>query len=205
MQAYMKSELPFLGVQSSPRKRVQRRVFAEHFPGTATQWRRDVRDLFDTAEHRELWYAATDLATAAKARDFRVASSLSLMDHLIKGSAWWDVVDAVASHGVGDLLSRYPDQIAPKMLSWSTSSHLWRRRTSIICQLRFKASTDLELLQQCIAPNIADKDFFIRKAIGWALREYAKTDPDTVRRYVRDHEVELSGLSRREALKNIHG
>ena len=155
------------------------------------------------AEHREFWYAAVDLAVAAKARKFRTASDLALMDHLITGSSWWDVVDAVAAHGVGDLLRRYPRQLAPKMLAWSTSRQLWRRRTSIICQLRFKADTDRELLYRCIAPNRSDKDFFIRKAIGWALREYAKTDPVEVRRYVREFEDELSGLSRREALKNI--
>jgi 3-methyladenine DNA glycosylase AlkD len=80
---------------------------------------------------------------------------------------------------------------------------MWRRRTSIIAQNRFKAETDLALLEKCIAPSIGSKEFFLRKAIGWALREYAWTDPDWVVRYVSKHEDRLSGLSKREALKNV--
>ena len=89
------------------------------------------------------------------------------------------------------------------MRRWSTDANMWKRRVSIICQLRFKGDTDLELLYRNIEPNLADREFFIRKAIGWALRQYAWTDPKEVARYVRGHEAQLSGLSRREALKNI--
>ena len=89
------------------------------------------------------------------------------------------------------------------MLRWSTDGNLWKRRSSIICQVSFKRGTDLELLYACIEPNLAGGDFFIRKAIGWALRQYAWSDPDEVRRYVSTNEARLSGLSRREALKNI--
>jgi len=89
------------------------------------------------------------------------------------------------------------------MRAWSRDPNLWKRRVSIICQISFKRDTDLELLYASIKPNLADRDFFIRKAIGWALRAYAWTDPKEVARYVREHEAELSGLSRREALKNI--
>ena len=80
---------------------------------------------------------------------------------------------------------------------------MWKRRSSILCQVGLKGETDPDLLYDCIAPNFVDKEFFIRKAIGWALREYAWTDPKEVRRYVREHEAELSPLSRREALKNL--
>ena len=89
------------------------------------------------------------------------------------------------------------------MRAWSTDSNLWKRRISIICQLSLKGDTDLELLYANIEPNLSDREFFIRKAIGWALRQYAWTDPKEVARYVAAHESELSGLSRREALKNI--
>lgn len=89
------------------------------------------------------------------------------------------------------------------MRDWSTDANLWKRRVSIICQLSFKRDTDLKLLYANIEPNLPDRDFFIRKAIGWALRQYAWTDPKEVARYVREHEAQLSGLSRREALKNI--
>jgi 3-methyladenine DNA glycosylase AlkD len=90
-----------------------------------------------------------------------------------------------------------------RMLSWSRSRDLWKRRTAILCQLGFKAHTDLELLYACIEPSLESQQFFLRKAIGWALRQYAWTDPVEIRRYVAAHRNRLSNLSRREALKNI--
>jgi 3-methyladenine DNA glycosylase AlkD len=89
------------------------------------------------------------------------------------------------------------------MRAWSKDKTLWKRRVSIICQISFKRDTDLKLLYSNIEPNLADRDFFIRKAIGWALRAYAWTDPKEVARYAREHKAQLSGLSRREALKNL--
>jgi 3-methyladenine DNA glycosylase AlkD len=89
------------------------------------------------------------------------------------------------------------------MRAWSTDPFLWKRRISIICQLSFKKDTDLDLLYANIEPNLSDREFFIRKAIGWALRQYAWTDPKEVVRYVATHESQLSSLSRREALKNV--
>jgi len=127
---------------------------------------------------------------------------MPVLEEMIVTGAWWDYVDEIAPV-VGDLLRRYPKQIRPLMRRWSTDPNLWKRRVSIICQLAFKRDTDLDLLYANIEPNLAHRDFFIRKAIGWSLRQYAWTDPDEVARYVRAHEAQLSGLSRREALKNI--
>ena len=89
------------------------------------------------------------------------------------------------------------------MLAWSRDRDMWKRRTSIICQLRFKADTDLELLTACIEPSLDSKEFFLRKAIGWALRQYAWVDPDWVVAVRFCHASQLSPLSRREALKNV--
>jgi len=89
------------------------------------------------------------------------------------------------------------------MLSWSKSNNLWKRRTAILCQLRFKAETDLGLLYACIEPSVGSQEFFLRKAIGWALRQYAWTDGAEIKRYVELNSARLSGLSCREALKNI--
>jgi 3-methyladenine DNA glycosylase AlkD len=91
------------------------------------------------------------------------------------------------------------------MLAWSRSSDLWKRRTSIICQMFFREQTDLSLLFQCIEPSLASKEFFLRKAIGWALRQLAKHDANAVLRYVDEHRAELSPLSQREALKHLSG
>jgi 3-methyladenine DNA glycosylase AlkD len=112
-------------------------------------------------------------------------------------------VDALASHRVGSLVERYPQEIKPLMLKWSRSENFWKRRTSIICQLGFGHETDLELLYACIEPSLGSKEFFLQKAIGWALRQYAWKDPKEVKRYVTQNQDRLAPLSRREALKNL--
>jgi 3-methyladenine DNA glycosylase AlkD len=127
-----------------------------------------------------------------------------MYEEMIVSGAWWDYVDGIASHRVGLLLRRHPEPMRTIMLEWSRSDDLWKRRTSIICQLTFKAETDLGLLYACIEPSLSSREFFLRKAIGWALRQYARTDPAEVVRYVSAHEGRLSPLSKREALKNIH-
>jgi len=121
---------------------------------------------------------------------------------MIVTGAWWDYVDEVAHH-VGYLLRAHPEKIGPAMRKWSADKDMWKRRVSIICQISFKKDTDLDLLYANIEPNLADRTFFIRKAIGWALRSYAWTNPEEVARYVAANEARLSGLSKREALKNI--
>jgi len=123
---------------------------------------------------------------------------------MVVTGAWWDYVDDIAIHRVGDVLRREPAAMRPHMLEWSRSPDTWKRRSAIICQVSFKRDTDLDLLYACIAPNLDDREFFIRKAIGWALRSYAWIDPNEVVRYVSEHEHRLSPLSRREALKNTH-
>jgi len=127
---------------------------------------------------------------------------MPMLEELVVTGAWWDFVDETAGV-VGDVLRADPRRTKPLMRRWSTDPSMWKRRVSIICQLGFKKDTDLELLYGNIEPNLADREFFIRKAIGWALRQYAWTDPSEVARYVRANESRLSVLSRREALKNI--
>jgi 3-methyladenine DNA glycosylase AlkD len=128
---------------------------------------------------------------------------MPMYEEIITKGAWWDYVDEVAVRRVGPMLLAHGDHIRPLMRQWSTSDDLWKRRTSIICQVVAHGQTDLELLYACIEPNLADRDFFIRKAIGWSLRAYAWTDPDEIAAYVDRNHDRLSGLSRREALKNI--
>jgi 3-methyladenine DNA glycosylase AlkD len=122
---------------------------------------------------------------------------------LIVDGAWWDLVDGLATHEVGDLLRLYPDTMRPTLLGWSRGQDPWLRRTAIICQVGFKHTTDQDLLYACIEPNLAERGFFLRKAIGWALREYAKAEPAAVARYVAEHDTKLSGLSKRQPLKHM--
>ena len=201
MQAYMKSAMPYLGVSLPELRKVCRAVFAAHPLASFDAWRDTVLALWRDARYREERYAAIVLTGDRRYRDYQTLDALPLYEQMIVSGAWWDYVDDLASHRVGGLLALYPEAMRVEMLAWSRDANLWKRRTAILSQLSFKIATDEELLFACIAPNAGDRDFFIRKAIGWALREYSKTAPDVVRRYVREHETELSTLSRREALK----
>lgn len=126
-----------------------------------------------------------------------------MLEDMIVSGAWWDHVDALAQV-VGELLRAHPKEIRPVM---RCVEHRYQSveapRLDRPARSTFRRDTDLRLLYANIEPNLADRDLFIRKAIGWVLRAFAWTDPKEVARYVRTHEAELSGLSRREALKNI--
>jgi 3-methyladenine DNA glycosylase AlkD len=205
MQAYMKSEMPYLGVNSVPLRDALRQVIPEHPIAAFDDWRDTILALWDTARFREERYAALGLIGDRRYRSFRTLDALPLYARLIVNGAWWDLVDGLATHEVGDLLMRYPQPMRQSMLDWSRHADPWLRRTSIICQVGFRAATDQELLYACIEPNLSERGFFLRKAIGWALREYAKAAPEAVRQYVAENESRLSGLSRREALKHLSG
>ena len=203
-QRYMKSELPYYGVTMPRTVAIGKECFRAHPIEDYEDWRDTVLALFQEAERRELWYVAEQLAEWPAYRAYaQRLESLDLYEVLITGGAWWDIVDGVAAHLVGGLFETDAAWTAARMREWSTDEHLWKRRTSIICQLRRRADVDLALLYDCIEPNLGDRDFFIRKAIGWALREVSKTQPDEVIRYVHEHRDALSGLSKREALKGV--
>ena len=202
MQAYMKSEMPYLGVSAVPLRRVCRDLFNGLAWDDAEAWQADVLAIWRRAEFREERHAAIELTGLRVARPFHDLSTLPMYEEMIVTGAWWDLVDTLAGHNLGDLLRAEPRRMKPLMRRWARDPDLWKRRAAILCQLGLKADTDLELLYDCIEPNLASREFFIRKAIGWALRQYAWTDPQEVRRYVREHRERLSPLSVREALKN---
>lgn len=202
MQAYMKSALPYYGVPMPEVRRRVKRVLAEHRIDDAAGWDATIRELFDDASHREERYAALTLAAHRFYRGFATAvDALDLYEHLIRTGAWWDLVDET-SHRVGDVLVTHRATVTPIMLAWSRSDDFWIRRSSIICQLGHKSDTDLDLLSAVIEANLDERDFFIRKAIGWALREVARLDAEWVHAFVVDH-PSLSPLSVREATKHI--
>ena len=200
MQAYMKSSMPYLGVQVPNVRRLTRAAALRYPPADLEGLRQSAAALWREAEFREERYAATEL-TGLRMATGRL-ELLGLWREMIVTGAWWDHVDAVA-HRIGDLLVAHRDQITPLLRDWSRDPDRWLRRSSIICQLSLKSRTDVLLLQEVITVNAADPEFFVRKAIGWALRDYARTDPDWVRALVTDHADVLSPLSRREALKHL--
>lgn len=200
MQAYMKSTMPFLGVPVPVVRELTRAAAAGHHFADAARLADAVRELWDEAGYREERYAATALCDTRSARAVRSAALLPLYRDLIVDGAWWDHVDELA-HRVGELLALFPAEVRPEILRWARVEDRWLRRVSIICQLGAKQATDVELLAAAVEANTAERDFFVRKGVGWALRDYARTDPDWVRRFVADHE--LSALSRREALRHL--
>lgn len=203
MQAYMKSALPFRGVPSPLQRQLYRALFGGHPPADRDVWQATVLALWREAAFREERYAAIALTGWPGAAGWQEPAALPLYDELIVTGAWWDFVDDIATHRIGPLLRRHPGQLRPVILRWSSDQDRWRRRTAVICQVGLRQETDVALLTACIRASIADRDFFLRKAIGWALRSYAKTDPDWVRQFVAAHADELSPLSRREALKHL--
>ena len=203
MQAYMKSSMPYLGVSSPVLRRSYDLLFREIDLNTPEIWRAMVAELWRGAKYREERYAAIALTGIKRAAEFQTPAAMPLYEEMIVTGAWWDYVDEIAANRVGPILRGYPAPMKKKMLTWSKSENMWKRRTSILCQLRFKQATDLDLLYACIEPSLDSTEFFLRKAIGWALRQYAWTDPREIRRYVREQKGRLSGLSQREALKNI--
>lgn len=203
MQAYMKSEMPFHGVPSPLMRAICKRVFAEHEISRAGMWMNDVLSLWRGARFREERYAAIELTSERRARPFHTMDALPIFEEMIVDGAWWDFVDAIATHHLSAMLVNEPAKMRRVMLAWSRDEDMWKRRSSILCQLPLKAKTDLEMLYACIEPSIGRSEFFLRKAIGWALREYAKTDAREVVSYVEANRARLSPLSVREALKNV--
>ncbi len=178
-------------------------MFQAHPLASPDEWQRVALTLWREAAFREERYAAialTDLRTYAS---HRTMASVPMFEEMIVTGAWWDLVDPIATHQLGDVLRTDPSRLSKLMRRWSRDDDMWKRRAAILCQIRFKRDTDLTLLYDCIEPNLADTQFFIRKAIGWALRQYAWSDPREVKRYVTANRERLSGLSVREALKNI--
>ncbi|MCC6573427.1 MAG: DNA alkylation repair protein [Planctomycetes bacterium] len=203
MQAYMKSAMPYHGLASTPCGEICKRVFADYPFTDAACWRKDVLAIWRGATHREERYGAIALTGHRKAKPFQNLDALPMYEEMVVSGGWWDFVDVIAGHRLGALLANHPVEMRRLMRQWSRDENIWKRRSSIICQLRFKRDTDLRLLYDCIEPSLPSKEFFLRKAIGWALREYAWHDPHEVIRYVRARKGDLSNLSKREALKNV--
>ncbi len=200
MQAYMKSALPYRGVMSKPLDQINKSHFKAHPLNNFTELDRVVRELWD-AEYREEQYSA--VAACMYYKKFQTVEALPLYRFLIRTGAWWDFVDAIASHLVGKLLKTYPDQVKPIMWQWIDDSDTWIRRTALLSQLSFKKDTDEAMLFEFCRKRMHEKDFWIRKAIGWVLREYSKTNKDAVRQFVEENREKMSGLSLREASKYI--
>ncbi|SOD88390.1 DNA alkylation repair protein [Streptomyces sp. Ag109_G2-15] len=198
MRAYMKDVAPFLGIPTPDRRALSRTVLA----GTPRPTEADCTAIALRCwrlPEREYHYFAVDYLRRYAARCS--SAFLPVARHLITTVSWWDTVDLLAAHVVGALVAADPGLTAD-MDAWITDDNLWLDRTALLHQLRYKERTDTDRLFAYCLLQSGHPDFFVRKAIGWCLREYAKTDPEAVRGFLARERSRFAPLTVREALKN---
>ncbi len=206
MTAYLKDQFPMLGVATAQRRQIVKNSLQTRTVPTRDELVAAVDQLFDRPE-REFHYCGVDLARRWQ-RVLRT-DDLDWLASLVSTHSWWDTVDALAIHPVGHVARRAREVCSERTAArvildrWAASDDLWLNRTAILHQLMFKTDTDAEQLFEYCDRHAASTEFFHRKAIGWALRQYARTDPDTVLDYVNERRDVLSGLTVREALKHL--
>ena len=198
MSAYMKNKFSFLGIRSPLRKQLLKQVFAEYEMPKGRDLLVETAVLYKMAE-REFQYVA--IALLDKGKKQLKTPDLAFCETLITEKSWWDSVDGIAPSIVGRIVLLDRDAGEEVMQQWSASQNMWLNRSAILHQLKYKTEMNEELLYNIIRMHIESKEFFIQKAIGWVLREYAKTNPESVLLFV--NSTDLKPLSRREALKHM--
>lgn len=198
MQAYMKSEMPLLGVLKPARTEALRPILAD-LPADREVWLATAASLWEQAQFREERYAALAVLRDRRCRGLWASTDLPVLHHLITTGAWWDLVDETAVFLLGPLRRRWRWNVRP----WAIADDMWLRRAAIICQVGAKQETDAVLLAEVLTPNVGDRRFFVAKAIGWALRDYARTDPQWVRGFLAEHGERMAPLSVREAGRHL--
>lgn len=196
MAAYMRDQFPFLGLKSPQRRTLFKQFLAQHGLPQPPDLETIVRALWQLPQ-REYHYTAQDLLH--RLRRHLTPESVGLLEYLITTKSWWDTVDGLASHAAADLFKRFPQTRAETVQRWRHADNLWLRRTTLLFQLGYKGDTDKGLLFSLIQDNLDSTEFFIQKAVGWALREYSKSNAGAVRDFVAH--TPLPALSEREALK----
>ncbi|HJS17667.1 MAG TPA: DNA alkylation repair protein [Anaerolineales bacterium] len=197
MKKYMRDQFEYLGIKSPQVKALIREYISKHGLPALDDVNEISRELWELPQ-REFHYAAISLLERLEKK--LPSKSIKTLEYLITHKSWWDTVDNI-SHIVGVLFKRFPDVRAKYLPKWRASENIWLRRTAILFQLDYKQETDFALLCEIIRENLGSREFFINKAIGWALRQYARTDPKAVKNFVKS--TALNPLSRREAMKHI--
>lgn len=200
MEAYMKHHFPFLGIKSPVRKETMKEFFSTHQLPNEDTFFEEAWSIY-TLPEREYQYAA--IALLSKKLESLTIADLGFIEKMIIEKSWWDSVDSIAPTIVGDVVKK--DRLNGKqiMYQWSDSDNMWLNRSAILHQLKYKNDTNEKMLMEIILKHAQSNEFFIQKAIGWVLREYAKTNSTFVNQFVEDHT--LKPLSKREALKHIKG
>ncbi len=200
MQAYMKTTMPFYGVQKPDRMPIYKAVKKDFGASDIDEYKDSIRALW-ALPHREEKYTALEYALIHK--QFITAESLDLYEELIRDGAWWDFVDTIAVHLVGEALLHERKNVKAILDKWINDQDMWIRRTAILSQNKHKANTDEKMLFKYIERRMHEREFFIAKAIGWALREYSYTNPKSVKQFIAKNKSELAPLSVREGSKRL--
>jgi 3-methyladenine DNA glycosylase AlkD len=199
MAKYMKNHFHFFGIKSKLRKDITKAVWKTHKEAVKKNVREIGWELFNKKE-REFHYAAMEILIKELKNNY-IKEDINLIEKLLTTHAWWDSVDLLAKYLLGNYLIQFPDEIKHVVGKFSNSDNIWLNRSAILFQLDYKTRTDSYLLFSICKKHAASKEFFIQKSIGWALREYAKTNVVAVKGFV--EQTNLKPLSKKEALKNI--
>jgi 3-methyladenine DNA glycosylase AlkD len=199
MKKYMRNQFEYLGIKSPQLTALLKDFIKENGLPSLDQLDVITHELWSLPQ-REFQYAAMGLIGRFE-KNFE-PEFISTIEYLLVTKSWWDTVDSLAGHAVGTHFKRFPAVKAKYLKRWRKSDNFWLRRTTLLFQLTYKKETDFDLLCELIHENLGSDEFFINKAIGWALRQYAHTNPAPVKKFVKATK-ELHPLSRREALKNI--
>ena len=207
MQAYMKSAMPFLGIAAPQRRRLTAAVVAAQPLHSEAALADTALALWRAARFREERYAASELANARAHAQHLGLALLPVFEEMIVSGAWWDHCDEISGNGISALLRRWPARIKPVLRRWANGEDRWLRRASFLCQRGLKDGFDAVLFYETVLPSIGDsplaREFFIRKGLGWALRQRAYAAPDEVRAFCAEYRERLSALTLREALRAI--
>ena len=197
MKKYMRDQFEYLGIKTPKNADLQKQFFDEHGLPQVSELDEILRELWSLPQ-REFQYLAVGLL--GRFNQQIPANFIKTIEYLIVTKSWWDTVDSI-SGTVGVHFQRFPEIRGKYLAKWRASKNFWLRRTAILFQLGYKKETDFELLCEIIRENLDSKEFFINKAIGWALRQYARIDPKAVMKFVKS--TALHPLSRREAIKHL--
>jgi 3-methyladenine DNA glycosylase AlkD len=195
MKKYMRNQYEFLGIKSPERQSLLKQFVKENGMPPKNEMEQLIRDLWELPERE---YQVNAFYFLEKMKPFE-KKDINMLEDLITTKSWWDTVDGLATQVCGRYFKEHPDQIIPITGRWIDSTNIWLQRTAILFQLKYKTETDVDLLFTYILKGKDSDEFFIQKAIGWALREYSKTDAEAVIHFIEKHK--LKPLSKREGLK----
>jgi 3-methyladenine DNA glycosylase AlkD len=199
MSKYMKDLFPFYGIKTDERRAILKSVCKKHQAEIDNNARTIAWELFLKKE-RELQYCGIEIIMKSLKNNY-IIEDIVWIEKLLITNSWWDSVDTISKYILGSYLKQFPTEIATVVQRFSNAENMWLNRSVILFQLGYKSTTDFNLLQSLCIQHSHSNEFFIRKAIGWALREYAYTNPNWVRNFVATNE--LAKLSKREAMKHL--